>query len=406
MRSEGRIFQRGAVFWIAYYVRGKEFREAGGKTEKEAAKKLKARLGEKLGDRFIGPEQERVTVGDLLDSFLLYLEMKGAKSLYSVNSNVATVRSFFGDLRAVDVTTKRIEAFIELELVTKTGKKKTKAAATVNRDMAALRGAFNLARKQGRISRVPYFPMLREDNARQGFFEKDEFETVEAALPRVLADVARFAYLSGWRKGEILPLTWENVDRAAAEVRIATSKNGHGRMLPLTGALKGLIERRWQAREYLTPEKVTAISPRVFHNSGAPVGDFRKAWASACRAAKVPGRLFHDPPHGGPEHDPRWSSSDRGHEHQRTPHDRHVQPLQHRLARRSARGPTPHRGPPRGNSLGAEHRRNRRTRTEHGQIGFRGGKRLNRDAFEVLLWCRLRVVRPSGFEPEAFRSGV
>ena len=25
-----------------------------------------------------------------------------------------------------------------------------------------------------------------------------------------------------------------------------------------------------------------------------PVGDFRKAWASACRAAKVPGRLFHD----------------------------------------------------------------------------------------------------------------
>ena len=38
MRSEGRIFQRGAVFWIAYYVRGKQVREPGGKTEKEAAK--------------------------------------------------------------------------------------------------------------------------------------------------------------------------------------------------------------------------------------------------------------------------------------------------------------------------------------------------------------------------------
>lgn len=102
------------------------------------------------------------------------------------------------------------------------------------------------------------------------------------------------AYLSGWRKGEILPLTWENVDRAAGEVRIATSKNGHGRMLPLTGALKELIERRWQAREYQTPAKVTAISPHVFHDGGVPVGDFRKAWASACEAAKVPGRLFHD----------------------------------------------------------------------------------------------------------------
>jgi integrase len=294
MKGEGRIFQRGAVFWIAYYVRGKEFREPGGKTEKEAAKRLKARLGEKHGDRFIGPEQERVTVDELLKSFVLYLEMKGAKSLYSVQSNVATVRAFFGDLRAVDVTTKRIEAFIELELAAKPGKKKGKAPATVNRDLAALRGAFHLARKQGRVSRIPFFPMLREDNARQGFFEKDEFESVVAALPVALAEVARFAYLSGWRKGEILPLEWENVDRSAGEVRIVTSKNGHGRVLPLTGALKDLIERRWTAREHKTPEGVTAISRYVFHDNGEPVRDFRKAWASACSKAKVPGKLFHD----------------------------------------------------------------------------------------------------------------
>ena len=38
----------------------------------------------------------------------------------------------------------------------------------------------------------------------------------------------------------------------------------------------------------------TAISPFVFHESGVPVGDFRKAWASACKSAKVPGSLFHD----------------------------------------------------------------------------------------------------------------
>ncbi|HEY3351177.1 MAG TPA: site-specific integrase [Thermoanaerobaculia bacterium] len=292
MKGEGRIFQRGAVFWVAYYVRGKEFREPGGKTEKEAAKRLKSRLGEKHGDRFIGPEQERVTVADLLDSLALDLGRRGAKALKSHLSHVKPVRQFFGLDRAVDVTTKRLEAFIASE-ETRPGKKK-KSPASINRELAALRGAFNLARKQGQISRVPYFPMLREDNARQGFFEKEEFEKVAGALPAAVADVARFAYLSGWRKGEILPLTWENVDRGAGEVRIATSKNGHGRALPLTGALKDLIERRWQAREYLTREKVTAISPHVFHESGVPVGDFRKAWGSACVTAEVPGRLFHD----------------------------------------------------------------------------------------------------------------
>jgi integrase len=205
---------------------------------------------------------------------------------------VKPVRQFFGSDRAVDVTTKRLEAFIAAE-ETRPGKKK-KSPASINREMAALRGAFNLARKQGQISRIPYFPMLREDDARQGFFEKEEFEKVAEALPLAVAEVARFAYLSGWRKGEILSLTWENVDRAAGEVRIATSKNGHGRMLPLTGALADLIERRWEAREYQTPAKITAISPHVFHERGVPVGDFRKAWASACETAEVSGRLFHD----------------------------------------------------------------------------------------------------------------
>jgi hypothetical protein len=50
------------------------------------------------------------------------------------------------------------------------------------------------------------------------------------------------------------------------------------------------------------------LSPFVFHRSGTPSGDFRKAWASACVAAgffrvvrvdaetevKVPTTLFHD----------------------------------------------------------------------------------------------------------------
>lgn len=32
----------------------------------------------------------------------------------------------------------------------------------------------------------------------------------------------------------------------------------------------------------------------VFHRAGKPIGDFRKAWERACKAAGVPDRLFHD----------------------------------------------------------------------------------------------------------------
>lgn len=65
-------------------------------------------------------------------------------------------------------------------------------------------------------------------------------------------------------------------------------------MLPLVGELADLIERRWTAREYQAPDGTTALSPFVFHRHGRPVGNFRRAWATACGTAGVTGTLFHD----------------------------------------------------------------------------------------------------------------
>ena len=136
--------------------------------------------------------------------------------------------------------------------------------------------------------------MFRTDNRRSGFFERREFEAVAANLPDPLADVARFGYASGWRRGEIVGLRWEQIDRCAREARLYTSKSGRGRVLPLEGQLWTLVERRWLARSYELQNGDTALSPLVFHRHGRPVGDFRKAWAAACAKANVPGRIFHD----------------------------------------------------------------------------------------------------------------
>ncbi len=36
------------------------------------------------------------------------------------------------------------------------------------------------------------------------------------------------------------------------------------------------------------------IVPRVFHRNGKPIGEFRKAWHTACQKAGCPGRIPHD----------------------------------------------------------------------------------------------------------------
>ncbi len=123
-----------------------------------------------------------------------------------------------------------------------------------------------------------------------------DFEAVVAHLPAELQDVARFGYLTGWRKGEILTLTWADVDRAGAMIRLRPehAKNGRGRALAIEGALAPLLERRWQARLVPGPAGTSRVAELVFHRHGRPIVDFRKAWAGACTAAGVTGRLFHD----------------------------------------------------------------------------------------------------------------
>jgi hypothetical protein len=42
------------------------------------------------------------------------------------------------------------------------------------------------------------------------------------------------------------------------------------------------------------PKTWRVTCDHVFHRHGQPVGDFRKAWASAPRRRRVAGTLFHD----------------------------------------------------------------------------------------------------------------
>ncbi len=38
----------------------------------------------------------------------------------------------------------------------------------------------------------------------------------------------------------------------------------------------------------------TELTPWIFHRKGRQIGDFRKAWTTACEKAGVPGRIPHD----------------------------------------------------------------------------------------------------------------
>lgn len=131
---------------------------------------------------------------------------------------------------------------------------------------------FNIALYAEEITKKPYIPTLAENNVRQGFFERVEFDTVFARLPDYLKSPMLFAYQVGWRvRSEILPLTWRQIDLETGTVRleVGTTKNGKG-------------------REHIQQCPDCAY---VFHRNGKPIKYPYVAWRKACREAELSDKI-------------------------------------------------------------------------------------------------------------------
>ncbi len=230
----------------------------------------------------------RAAARDVLDDY----RINRKRSLVDVQRHLRLhLEPFFGRRRMAAITTADVRRYV--------GRRQGEGAknATINRELSVLKRAFTLAIAAGTLPSRPHIPLLREDNVRRGFFEAGEFESVRRRLPPDLADFVSFLYTTGWRwRSEAARLRWANVAFDAGEVRLepGTTKTGEGRIFPFTAELRALLERR-RAVTRDREHELGRIVPHVFTRAhGEPLGTFNKAWATACRAAGVPGRVLHD----------------------------------------------------------------------------------------------------------------
>ena len=232
--------------------------------------------------RTFGPQGP--TLGELSDAYLQDYQVRQFRSQSTARGRIAHLTAFFGRAaRATALTTCQIRQY---QLARRAA---GAATGTINRETSALHRMGTLAVHWGWLDTVPGFPdRLRENPPRQGFFEHPEYLAVRAHLPAPWQDILDLAYYSGWRKNEILGLTWEEIDEAGGVIRLspARSKTLVGRILPISQPIAEALARRRARRD---PD-----SPLVFHRDGIPVRRWRTAWRTACQAAGVPTRFLHD----------------------------------------------------------------------------------------------------------------
>jgi len=279
-KQRNGLWLRGKVWWIVYRHAGTTVRESSGSTKKDDAKALLdlRRTASRQGQ--LVPGVSKVVMADL---FTLYLADAVAKHrapprLHQIcpwfdvvvhKADDGTV-TFAGGWKAQAVTYDVLQRYVA-------DRQKAGAAdATIANELAAVRRAFRLGKKAGKVLVVPDVPIPHVENVRESFFTVAQLDRLLTLLPDYLKAAVQFAALTGWRAANVFGLTWEHVDfgRGVVRVPIGRTKSGEPATTPFThgSALERLLREQEQAR-----------GPFVFHHRGERIRSYHGAWRTAVK---------------------------------------------------------------------------------------------------------------------------
>jgi integrase len=285
-RGTGMVYQpkrkngkRSRIQWIKFYVAGKAQRESSGSPDERVAEKLlRRRLGEIEADRYVPPA--RVRVDELVQDVIRDYKLKGRKSTEHVQRRwECHLKNWFTRRKASEVSTNTVMRYIESR------EKEGAKPASINRELAIIRRAFNLARKTSppKIAVVPFIPFYAENNRRVGFLETQQETRLADECGRVglwLRTAFEIGLTFGWRRSEVrnLKVRQVNLLKRTLSLDAGSTKNGEGRTVRLTDALVTLLGQCIQGKQPNDAVLTRADKKGVHH----PVKDFRKIWHGVC----------------------------------------------------------------------------------------------------------------------------
>jgi len=291
---KGSVYQRGDTWWIKYRQHGRVLRESSKSADRRIAEKMLLKRNAKLDEGVtINTQLNKCKVSRLLQLVTDDQQTRQRKDAEGTARRLRKhVQPAFGWRLAAAVTSETVTQYV------KARQAQGAAAATINRELAILTRAYVLGVRARLVDQAPPIDKLPENNARSGFFKRADLERVIAGLPDhkgardSLPALFRFAYFTGWRKGEILALQWRQIDFEAGTVRLAagTTKNDQPRLCRFTPEIRALLEAQ-RAHTDDVNRRRGILCPHVFHRSGERIRDFYTAWRRACLAAGLAQKL-------------------------------------------------------------------------------------------------------------------
>jgi len=274
------LHKRGNYWCIDYYYQGRRIKKRISPDFETAKKVLRKTLSEIAENKYLDIKREKaVNFEEFIRQFKsIYASQKKSVESYYRNALVPLMKAF-RNLYLHEITAMKVEEY-------KADRAKNVAPATVNRELALLKCVFNRAMEWGKATKNPVkgVKLFKENNKRDRYLSCEEVSTLLEHCPPKLKAIVLFAINTGFRKGEIQNLQWQDVNYEQGYINIRDSKSGEGRKVPINQTVK----------KVLLSERKHPKSPYVFCGEDGLPYNFRKSFETAIKKSDILNFRFHD----------------------------------------------------------------------------------------------------------------
>ena len=276
-----RLYRRNNAWYVDCSYNGRRVRRKVG-----SSKKLAIMIGKEIENRLMAEYhgvhiEKEIRFDDLCAQYLEYSKTRTKpKTHRRYRDFVKHLLVAFSDRHIRDIAARDLEEYM-------TERKSTASNSTINKELACVKHMFNKAVEWGYLkhNQLAGVKRLKEPPGRLRYLTRNEEERLINACAGHLKPIVVTALNTGMRKGEILSLTWADVNMHNRIITIRKSKNNETRSIPMSDTLY----------ETLKSQKSSTNGQNVFPGkNGDCLTEIKRSFATALRKAGIKDFRFHD----------------------------------------------------------------------------------------------------------------
>jgi len=272
--------KKGESWGIDFYDNGRRIQKIIG-SKKNAEDSLALLKADSLRGELSLIRKSDMSFKELTKKYLEYGETNGKRSLERDEYSIKALMGHFRYMKITQINPLHVESYKKKRLEEK------RKPGTINRELGCLKHMFNLARKW-KITRenpVSEVKLLKEERYKMRVLDKVEADLLVKNAVEHLKPILIVALNSGLRRGEVLGLTWDDVDFVNYNMHVRNTKSGKDRIIPMNSLVAETLKRQDMSCKFIFPHP---------QRKNKPLKDVSYSLKTACSKIGIERFRFHD----------------------------------------------------------------------------------------------------------------